>query len=271
MAEEDKSLPLDTLVKDLQSKLNKQKLLIDKFKQQIQENKDFPEKMKAKDEELAALSAKVSEISKELESKKSKPIPDKKKKGKKPKKSPKSKGKKKPEDSKEGEELESKIGDSEVSPEEKPIGISQEDYQAKITEVTEKEFEISQLQEQLKEKDNTISGLMNQQNELQQKINELQAQIPACQALIQDLQQQLAAAMQAPVQRSDVDTGFYPKPSMLSQSSSAPPPSPGEKQCPQCGARGLEIKEFEDKTKVLSYTPLVYAKKRVCTKCSYEF
>ncbi|MHA2399479.1 MAG: hypothetical protein ACXADU_11400 [Promethearchaeota archaeon] len=42
--------------------------------------------------------------------------------------------------------------------------------------------------------------------------------------------------------------------------------------CPECGAMGFEIKEFDDKTRILTYTPRkIYAKKMVCTKCGLEF
>lgn len=45
-----------------------------------------------------------------------------------------------------------------------------------------------------------------------------------------------------------------------------------KRQCPNCGAAGFAIKEVEDRTKLLSYVPRrIYAKKRVCTKCRYEF
>ncbi|MHA1149067.1 MAG: hypothetical protein ACTSR8_12585 [Promethearchaeota archaeon] len=44
------------------------------------------------------------------------------------------------------------------------------------------------------------------------------------------------------------------------------------KQCPNCGASAFNIKEVEDRTKILSYIPKpIYAKKNVCTKCGYEF
>ena len=157
------------------------------------------------------------------------------------------------------------------------LGPTDAEYQAKLTEITEKEFEIMELNAQITAQ--------------QQKINELEAQIPACQALIQDLQQQLAAKAQMPSvssggsygyqQKSEVTPGFYPKPSMLSQPTTSPTTPPAvdygygetiQRQCPQCGATGFAIKEFEDRTKIISYVPRVtYAKKRVCTKCSYEF
>ena len=43
--------------------------------------------------------------------------------------------------------------------------------------------------------------------------------------------------------------------------------------CPMCGAVGGNIKQTEDKSKVLSYVGHIpmYAKKHVCKKCGYEF
>ena len=43
--------------------------------------------------------------------------------------------------------------------------------------------------------------------------------------------------------------------------------------CPMCGAVGNNIKQIEDKSKVLSYVGHIpmYAKKHVCKKCGYEF
>ena len=41
--------------------------------------------------------------------------------------------------------------------------------------------------------------------------------------------------------------------------------------CPMCGA--IDVKQVEDKTKVLSYVGHIpiYAKKNQCRKCGYEF
>ncbi len=42
--------------------------------------------------------------------------------------------------------------------------------------------------------------------------------------------------------------------------------------CPNCGAMGFAIREIDDKSKVISYTPRrIYAKKKACTKCRYEW
>ena len=45
-----------------------------------------------------------------------------------------------------------------------------------------------------------------------------------------------------------------------------------KRKCPNCGAMGFAIKEVDDRTQVISYTPRrIYKKKRVCTKCRFEF
>ncbi len=45
-----------------------------------------------------------------------------------------------------------------------------------------------------------------------------------------------------------------------------------KRKCPNCGAMGFAIKEVDDKNKIISYVPRrIYAKKRVCTKCRFEF
>jgi predicted nucleic acid-binding Zn-ribbon protein len=44
------------------------------------------------------------------------------------------------------------------------------------------------------------------------------------------------------------------------------------RKCPNCGAQGFAIKEVDDKTRVICYAPRrIYMKKKVCTKCRFEF
>lgn len=85
-----------------------------------------------------------------------------------------------------------------------------------------------------------------------------------------------------PVEQSYTPPSFPPKQQSLS------PPSLSEKiedsfsisedsrinkrVCPNCGAMGFAIREVDDKSKVISYTPRrIYAKKKSCTKCRYEW
>lgn len=45
-----------------------------------------------------------------------------------------------------------------------------------------------------------------------------------------------------------------------------------KRKCPNCGAMGFSIKEVDDKNQVLCYAPRkIYKKKKVCTKCRFEF
>jgi len=45
-----------------------------------------------------------------------------------------------------------------------------------------------------------------------------------------------------------------------------------KRQCPECGAVGFAIREVDDKSRIITFVPRrIYAKKKVCTKCRYEF
>ena len=45
-----------------------------------------------------------------------------------------------------------------------------------------------------------------------------------------------------------------------------------KRKCPNCGATGFSIKEVDDKTRIITYVPSkIYVKKKVCTKCRFEF
>ncbi len=45
-----------------------------------------------------------------------------------------------------------------------------------------------------------------------------------------------------------------------------------KRKCPNCGAAGFSIKEVDDKTRIICYAPRrIYMKKKVCTKCRFEF
>ena len=45
-----------------------------------------------------------------------------------------------------------------------------------------------------------------------------------------------------------------------------------KRKCPNCGATGFSIKEVDDKTHIITYVPRrIYMKKKVCTKCRFEF
>ncbi|MHA1372599.1 MAG: hypothetical protein ACTSRA_23125, partial [Promethearchaeota archaeon] len=43
----------------------------------------------------------------------------------------------------------------------------------------------------------------------------------------------------------------------------------GQRKCPACGA--TRIQEQQDKSNIISYAPLRYGKKYLCTKCKQEW
>ena len=66
--------------------------------------------------------------------------------------------------------------------------------------------------------------------------------------------------------------GMGASPGMGGQGGGSVGLSTSKRECPNCGASGFAIKEVEDRSKIISYIPKpIYAKKKVCTKCGYEF
>ena len=117
-------------------------------------------------------------------------------------------------------------------------------------------------------------------NQLSSQIVQLQAQIETLKALIDDKEYIISqlnnenSQLKAQINRNQ------------QQASPARPPTQyvdptltanteiftNKRKCPVCGAMGFAIKEFEDKSRIISYIPRrIYAKKKVCTKCRHEF
>ncbi|MFX1237070.1 MAG: hypothetical protein ACFE8P_05050 [Promethearchaeota archaeon] len=94
-----------------------------------------------------------------------------------------------------------------------------------------------------------------------------QQQLP--QINIPQHQQSYAAPPQAQYsEKPQYDPNYVPRPSATYSHSTGIL----TRICPQCNAMGFAIKEVEDKSQILSYIPKrIYAKKKVCTKCFYEF
>jgi len=88
-------------------------------------------------------------------------------------------------------------------------------------------------------------------------------------AQIQKLQQQ-----SKPVQYESprAETIRIPKEIIPTISSSDTNIRQNKRKCPNCGASGFSIKEVNDKTRIITYVPSrIYMKKKVCTKCRFEF
>ena len=97
---------LNSLVEELQSKINKQNQIIAKLKEQSKEGADVHKQIEEKDNEIGILKTTILDLNSDVEKYK-------------------------------------------AAASGKVIGPSDEDYQAKLTEITEKEYEISQLKAQL--------------------------------------------------------------------------------------------------------------------------
>jgi len=148
----------------------------------------------------------------------------------------------------------------------------------------------------------TINKLSEQIEELFSKIHYYQALVAEKDFQIKQLiaeNQNLIAKVQKltqlstpPLERSQ--ESYTPPPPLSSEqyhtlpASSTPPPIPlkqpesslslnedsrlNKRVCPNCGAMGFAIREVDDKSKVISYSPRrMYAKKKACTKCRYEW
>jgi hypothetical protein len=137
-------------------------------------------------------------------------------------------------------------------------------------------------------------------NKLTDQITELFSQIHFYQALVAEKEHQIKQLTQengqlmAKIQNLSHKVKIPPSPS---QQSYTPPPAPPQQSytlpslpsvkptnnsiddsrinkrvCPNCGAMGFAIREIDDKSKIISYSPRrMYAKKKACTKCRYEW
>ncbi|MEE9378291.1 MAG: hypothetical protein V3V33_09680 [Candidatus Lokiarchaeia archaeon] len=145
----------------------------------------------------------------------------------------------------------------------------------------------------------TLNKLSEQIKELFSKIHYYQAVIGEKEFQIKQLlkeNQNLIVKVQKLTQKSisppePSQKSYTPPPPPASEQYYAPPTPPpipptqpassfslsedpriNKRQCPNCGAVGFAIREVDDKTKVLSYSPRrMYAKKKACTKCRYEW
>ena len=88
-------------------------------------------------------------------------------------------------------------------------------------------------------------------------------------AQIQKLQQQSNPAQYTSPQ---VETIKVPKEIIATVTPSDTNIRQNKRKCPNCGASGFSIKEVDDKTRIITYVPRkIYMKKKVCTKCRFEF
>ena len=156
-------------------------------------------------------------------------------------------------------------------------------------------------QDMSSEKERRIRELMNQVHQLQARILDLQAQTELkdnqihqlnyenlqlkvqLKRTIDELNQNQAVSQYTTATTNQyasqtITSNQYSHQATLSSKYNGQTPtydtetSSNKRQCPICGAIGPDIKEYDDKTRIISYVPRrIYAKKRVCIKCRYEF
>jgi len=131
------------------------------------------------------------------------------------------------------------------------------------------ENQITELFTLLEKKEMQISQLKDENAELRARIQNLQQQLNQPQQQLSPPQQQLNPPQHT---NQQIDTIRVPNQQISLATSPNTSYSTYKRKCPKCGAMGFAIKEVDDKTRLISYVPRrIYAKKRVCTKCRYEF
>jgi len=131
------------------------------------------------------------------------------------------------------------------------------------------ENQITELFSLLEKKEIQVSQLKDENTELRARIQNLQKQLNQPQQQLSPPQQQLSPPQPTNQQK---DTIRVPNQEISLATSPSTSYSTLKRKCPKCGAMGFAIKEVDDKTRLISYVPVkIYAKKRVCTKCRYEF
>jgi chromosome segregation ATPase len=121
--------------------------------------------------------------------------------------------------------------------------------------IAELEAKIYQYQNLLNEKETQISRLLNENSQLKGQIQSMHRQ-----AVSPVYSNQYTPSILASDQ------------SVLSSKSSEDISTINKRKCPNCGAMGFAIKKADDRTHINSYVPRrIYTKKKICTKCKYEF
>jgi hypothetical protein len=159
------------------------------------------------------------------------------------------------------------------------------EYEAMINklenQITELFSEIHYYQALLTEKENTIIRLTTENRYLKAKVQTDSSQFTPPPPPPEQLEPS-TYPNQKPYTPPPSPPERLEPPAYSDQQLYTKPPSPplntsedirvNKRVCPKCGAMGFAIKELDDKSRVLSYTPhRIYAKKYACTKCRYEW
>ena len=146
-----------------------------------------------------------------------------------------------------------------------------EDTLNKLSEqITELFSKIHFYQALIAEKEHQIANLTKENQRLIVKIQDLKHQL----APVTSPSQQSYTPPPAPpaILSHESNTTKYLSKKIEDESTPREDDRINKRVCPNCGAMGFAIREIDDKSKIISYTPRrMYAKKKSCTKCRYEW
>jgi hypothetical protein len=141
------------------------------------------------------------------------------------------------------------------------------EYGKKVNQLSKQilalQTQIQTLKILLNDKDYIISQLKKENSQLKDQIQTIQQQA----SIVQPPNQYISP--QPPNQYINPQPpNQYISPTLTANTGTIT----NKRKCPICGAIGFAIKEFDDKSRIISYIPRrIYARKRVCTKCKHEF
>ncbi len=162
-----------------------------------------------------------------------------------------------------------------------PISEYEETINKLTDQITELFSKIHFYQALIAEKEHEISQLTIENHQLSAQIQNLSYELKP-----QALSQETYTPPPPPPSQESYTPPPPPIPAPTQESPSTAPlmkqsipnftastdPRTNKRQCPNCGAMGFAIREIDDKSNVISYIPRrIYAKKKSCTKCRYEW
>ena len=134
---------------------------------------------------------------------------------------------------------------------------------------TEYEQKINKLSDQIRNRDAKIQQLKALLEDKDYHINLLYTEN-------QELKNQIQNLVQPKTSNPVSTPQLHPPPGLSQKAQPTRTPktisSTMVRQCPNCAAFGFAIREIDDKSRIISYVPrMIYAKKKHCTKCGFEF
>ncbi len=167
--------------------------------------------------------------------------------------------------------------------EERELSILENQITELFTLLEKKEIQVSQLKDENEELRARIQNLQQQLSQPKSQLSPPKPQLSQPKPQLSPPKPQLSQPKPQlsqpkpqlnPPQHTNqqTDTIRVPNQQIHLETSPSTSYSSNKRKCPKCGAMGFAIKEVNDKTRLISYVPRrIYAKKRVCTKCRYEF